>query len=1381
MPVTKAPPAKRSRFLINDILGVEDNSNTNPLNNQRSIQIGMGSLENFIEKIDSSKVLCKRFKLMKCVSKFAIKNVPENPEELLRRIINDCISAAIKDAKENDIDVNHMGATISSILLDSDIWIPIRKLQIDTTENILQRFLLVSQSKAERGSLWGEPFSISIHTIQVPPIDKNMRVEGRAPNNLNSQNGIENVESWLIRVRNFNNNYCLFYAMELTRKYFTEELGHRRNFSRYHLHQTQQQQRDVLKLMENAHIPMGESTYNAKTYIPLVVNYWNEYYSQKGYRFKVFIFGNKGEVKPIYKFGHDMFNTPIPIYHSNDHFDGIRTVGAQFGRHWQYCYSCEKKYVMARDHDKKCKSRCRLCGRVGLERPCKITQTFKKECLECGKTFWNSECFNYHKKSNQCKNSKQCKNCGVIWNIKDYQREPSKKHICGHRWCLTCRQFHSYDRGCYIRPLERKKKIPYRLVTFDFEATQHTEITERPNHRLHCVNFIAATITCTSCMNDEQCWRGYLRRENKICAICGQNRSITFSHRAFKNTFVDEKRITDNPLHDFVNWLLFELDGRFLTMAFSHFGGKYDMVMTFREIFLKGIVPSMIRRGNKLYELRVPRSKKCNEIIFRDSYNLCPVALGELVGAFDLKITEKQFFPHLANNPKNYDITLSSLPPKSDYLYEGMMPAKQKVFNNWYEQEKHSTFCLNEALAEYCLNDVQILTEALLAFRNKFLIISSKNLDSDTGIDILKDAMTIASGCMKHFRLNHLKHEHLAIVPEKGYDTCDTQSELAFKYLDWYAEQHNVNIRTAHSENGEYCVAGRFKVDGYIEAEDRAIEVHGCVWHACPKHYGDRPNHVMPNGKTVETIQNEDKERLNILRQHIKHVEVVWECDINKMLRQNKKMKKCFSDYIDKGPINIRDCFFGGRTGPFCLHFEANEQQKISYLDFNSLYPSTLATTSFPIGHPRVIIVPRQDQHVNWQNSVHIPVKGILKVFLIPPHRVNIPVMPVKFDDRLLFPLCRRCSLDFPRGGTKTEYRCTHNDNERGWVSTCTSIELAEALDNGYRVTRYFRALHYEKWDDKLFKEYVSEFMSMKIHASGFPEGIDTIEEENKFMEECEGKFGIHLEREKMLPDKAMRYISKLMLNSLWGRFSLRNTLNKSHITDSPNEVHEFLRNKSIEVNSLDKLTEDTILITYEPKKEFIEEHPTSNIVISLWTTSKARIHLLHAMQKITDTPGCSLLYGDTDSVLFAYPKNIQCPLVSGPYLGDLAEEYADYSIREYVGAACKAYGLRMFENHTGDEKTTLRVRGITLNADVCKRINYSSFKECVMSFGRLYNDNEEEEMQVDVILAHYPNFIRPNLKAGQICSAPLSKTFRPVILKGIVIPGYKIVDFGRK
>lgn len=63
--------------------------------------------------------------------------------------------------------------------------------------------------------------------------------------------------------------------------------------------------------------------------------------------------------------------------------------------------------------------------------------------------------------------------------------------------------------------------------------------------------------------------------------------------------------------------------------------------------------------------------------------------------------------------------------------------------------------------------------------------------------------MTIASACMRHFRTNHLKLEHVGIVPERGYDNADNQSLLALKFMQWYGEENNVVVQTANSVGGE--------------------------------------------------------------------------------------------------------------------------------------------------------------------------------------------------------------------------------------------------------------------------------------------------------------------------------------------------------------------------------------------------------------------------------------------------------------------------------------------------------------------------------------------------------------------------------------------------
>lgn len=250
---------------------------------------------------------------------------------------------------------------------------------------------------------------------------------------------------------------------------------------------------------------------------------------------------------------------------------------------------------------------------------------------------------------------------------------------------------------------------------------------EHPEQKNHSVNFIAAHVLCSWCIKHGR-WKRSLKKHP--CKICGDARTVTFSVRPFHGTKVDRQEVTSDPLGQFVNWIIYELPTAYKTIAFSHYGGRYgwflilawskkkhffqqysDMVLALRAIMDTVYVPQMINRGNKLYELRIPKVKRVRrgrkiencEVVFRDSYNLIPLGLGRLVNAFGLKIPEKPFFPHLANNPQNLDRVLPHLPPKSDYLYEGMSEEKQREFDPWYEAERHNPFNLIEQLAEYCV------------------------------------------------------------------------------------------------------------------------------------------------------------------------------------------------------------------------------------------------------------------------------------------------------------------------------------------------------------------------------------------------------------------------------------------------------------------------------------------------------------------------------------------------------------------------------------------------------------------------------------------------------------------------------------------------------
>jgi hypothetical protein len=104
------------------------------------------------------------------------------------------------------------------------------------------------------------------------------------------------------------------------------------------------------------------------------------------------------------------------------------------------------------------------------------------------------------------------------------------------------------------------------------------------------------------------------------------------------------------------------------------------------------------------------------------------------------------------------------------------------------------------------------------------------------------------------------------------------------------------------------------------------------------------------------------------------------------------------------------------------------------------------------------IVVPTE-MRVNWTRPEQIPYKGLLKVRVIPPRALQVPVLPMKIDNQLIFGCCYKCARQFQKDNTRIDdQRCSHTNRERAFTPTVTHIELEEALKNGYRVDRFIRA-----------------------------------------------------------------------------------------------------------------------------------------------------------------------------------------------------------------------------------------------------------------------------------------------------------------------------------
>ena len=100
-------------------------------------------------------------------------------------------------------------------------------------------------------------------------------------------------------------------------------------------------------------------------------------------------------------------------------------------------------------------------------------------------------------------------------------------------------------------------------------------------------------------------------------------------------------------------------------------------------------------------------------------------------------------------------------------------------------------------------------------------------------------------------------------------------------------------------------------------------------------------------------------------------------------------------------------------------------------------------------GHPTIITEFAEDD-TDISNYF-----GLIKCRLLPPKRLLHPVAPVKLNNKLLFPLCYKCAK------TEQQTRCHHTDKERAIDGTWVSVELLEALAQGYSILKLHEVWHF--------------------------------------------------------------------------------------------------------------------------------------------------------------------------------------------------------------------------------------------------------------------------------------------------------------------------------
>ena len=332
------------------------------------------------------------------------------------------------------------------------------------------------------------------------------------------------------------------------------------------------------------------------------------------------------------------------------------------------------------------------------------------------------------------------------------------------------------------------------------------------------------------------------------------------------------------------------------------------------------------------------------------------------------------------------------------------------------------------------------------------------------------------------------------------------------------------NIAIRHARNHGEQRIDKYLVDGFNAKTNTVWEIQGCLWHGCPKCYArDTVNPV--NHLTMNELHQRTLEKIQFLKDNGYNVVEIWNCDIDRQLQTDPDMKTFFDRFEISEPLEPRQAFFGGRTNATHLFHETQPDEKMNYVDFCSLYPWCNKYGEYPLGHPQIIT----------ENFKPIDEYfGLIKCTVLPPHGLYHPILPYRTQGKLMFPLCRYCA------DTLQQEPCDHFDVDRARHGTWVNLELQKALEIGYQLVKIDEVWHFPDHTDGLFKDYVDTFLKTKQKANGFPPDCDTDEKKAQYIANYAAKEGIQLDFRQIIKNPGLRALAKLMLNSFWGMYHIR-------------------------------------------------------------------------------------------------------------------------------------------------------------------------------------------------------------------------------------------------
>ena len=188
-----------------------------------------------------------------------------------------------------------------------------------------------------------------------------------------------------------------------------------------------------------------------------------------------------------------------------------------------------------------------------------------------------------------------------------------------------------------------------------------------------------------------------------------------------------------------------------------------------------------------------------------------------------------------------------------------------------------------------------------------------------------------------------------------------------------------------------------------------------------------------------------------------------------------------------------------------------------------------------------------------------------MKVKILPPQKLLFPMLPIKINGKLMFPLCLTCAENEEKGS------CICPLQSCLLIHTWCTMELTLAINMGYNILKIYKVLHLPSNEQinsstgrgGLFTKYINMFLCIKAQASGYPDSVCTLKQRQEYVEEYVCNEGVILDTHLTEHNPGLCSIAKLALNSFYGKFEQCSNMSKMAYITHYEKLYDFLTDQT--------------------------------------------------------------------------------------------------------------------------------------------------------------------------------------------------------------------------